>query len=113
MQTVEIWDLEHSTVEMTCTQAVTSPACVVAHLPSRGRKMEVPPRERISVPIYHCRPVATPMTLDDAGSQFVTHDTAFDDIFDPDRVRRQYSPEAGVPLKAETGTPEFICDQSA
>ena len=45
-----------------------------------GLKMEMPPRERISVPVYDCRPVAAEMTLDDAGFQLISHHTDFDNF---------------------------------
>lgn len=113
MQSVKVSDLDHVMVEMTYTKPVTGQARVRAFPPSSGRKMEVPPRERISVPVYDCRPIAEQMTLDEAGFAVLEHHTEFRDFYNPDRVRSEYYPESEALLKSATGAlAVFIFDHN-
>lgn len=113
MQTIDVSALTHVMAQMSYTAPLQGPARVKIFPPSSGRPIESPPRERISVPVYDCRPIAAQLTLDDAGFQLLTHRSAFHDYYDPARVVRDYYPEAAAFLKQATGAQEvFIFDHN-
>ena len=69
MQSVDVSGLAHVMAEMSYTKPVKGPANVLVFPPSSGRKIETPQRERVSVPVYDCRPIMDELTLDEAGFQ--------------------------------------------
>jgi hypothetical protein len=113
MQTVDVSDLAHVEAQMSYTVPLEGQAKVRIFPPSSGRKIEAPPRERVPVPVYDCRPIADQLTLDEAGFQLLSHRSAFRDFYDPERVRSEYYPETATLLKRATGAlAVFIFDHN-
>lgn len=106
-------ELAHVVTGMSYTVSMEGPAKIRVFPPASGRKMESPPSERVSVPVYDCRPIARELTLDDAGFELRAHRTGFRDYYDPDRVRASYYPEVVQLLKDATGAEEvFVFDHN-
>lgn len=113
MHTLDLSGLAHVVTDMVYTAPMEGRANVRIFPPSSGRPIETPPRERISVRVYDCRPIADQLTLDEAGFQLLSHRSAFNDYYDPERVRNEYYAEAAAVLKAATGALEvFIFDHN-
>jgi len=113
MQTVDLSGLAHVVTDMVYTAPMEGQANVRIFPPSSGRPVETPPRERVSVPVYDCRPIADQLTLDEAGFELVSHRSAFHDYYEPERVRAEYYAEAASVLKEATGALEvFIFDHN-
>jgi len=113
METVDVSNLNHITVQMSYTKPMTGQAQVTVWPPSTGRPLETPQRERVAVPVYDCRPIADELTLDVAGFQMVKHRSPFNDYYDPDRVVEAYYPEAVALMKSATGARDvFIFDHN-
>jgi hypothetical protein len=113
LQTIAFADLAHVDVSMTYTKPVSGSAQVRVFPPASGLETETPARERVSVPVYDCRPIASELTLDDAGFELVSHRSPFIDYYNADRVISDYYPEAAALLKAATGALEvFIFDHN-
>ncbi|MEM7541486.1 MAG: CmcJ/NvfI family oxidoreductase [Pseudomonadota bacterium] len=103
MRQVNVETLDHVTAQMAYTQPMDGPAKVRIFPPNSGRPIESPPRERHSVEVYDCRPIAGSLTLDVAGFELLTHATAVKNFYDAEQVRRVYYPEVVELLKAATG----------
>lgn len=113
MLSINVSELDHVMVDMSYTRPVTEPAKVRVYPPSSGRPIETPPRERVRVPVYDCRPIAAQLSLDEAGFQVLDHRSAFHDYYDAERVRAEYYPEAAALLKEVTGAlAVFIFDHN-
>lgn len=113
MQTLDTSNLDHITVDMSYTKPQEGQANLRVFPPSSGRPMEAPPRERVAVPVYDCRPLVDQLTLDEAGFQVVRHRSAFHDFYDADKVVRDYYPESAALMKSATGALEvFIFDHN-
>ena len=113
MQQVDVSGLNHIDVDMAYTRATSEPARVTVWPPSSGRPLETPPRERVRVPVYDCRPIADTLTLDVAGFQMLKAPTAFDDYYVPERVTAEYYPEMRELMKRATGALDvFIFDHN-
>jgi len=113
MQTVDLSGLAHVVTDMVYTAPMEGQANVRIFPPSSGRPVETPPRERVSVQVYDCRPIADQLTLDEAGFELVSHRSAFHDYYEPERVRAEYYAEAASVLKEATGALEvFIFDHN-
>jgi hypothetical protein len=113
MPTVDVSKLDHIMVPMSYTKPMEGQAQVTVWPPSSGRPFESPPRERVPVPVYDCRPIAHELTLDIAGFQLVAHRSAFTDFYVHDRVVAEYYPESVELMKAHTGALDvFIFDHN-
>ncbi len=113
MDNIDVAGLDKVMADMSYTVAQDGPARVRVFPPSSGRKIESPWRERVSVPVYDCRPIMDRLTLDEAGFQVLTQRSACSDFYDPDVVRRTYYPESAALLKDATGALEvFIFDHN-
>lgn len=113
MQAVDVSNLDHILVPMSYTKPMEGQAQVTVWPPSSGRPFESPPRERIPVPVYDCRPIAHELTLDVAGFQLLQHRSAFTDFYNAERVESEYYAESVELMKARTGAIEvFIFDHN-
>lgn len=95
--------LRHVVAAMSYTQPLTGSARIRVFPPASGRKIESPPRERIEVPVYDCRPLANELTLDVAGFELLKDRTEFLDYYNPASVRAAYYPDVVRVLKKATG----------
>jgi hypothetical protein len=71
--------------------------------PASGRTPESPPKEYHDTRIHDCRPIASDLSLDDAGFVLRTRPSAVRDFYDEELVRRDYLPEVERALQDETG----------
>ena len=108
MASIDESKLAHVVVELAYTMPEDGPARVRVFPPASGREIERPPRERIPMPIFDCRPIADQLNLDEAGFELVSHRSAFSDFYDSDRVRAEYYPEVEDLLQAATGALRVI-----
>lgn len=105
--------LAHVTAAMNYTQPMEGRALVRVFPPASGRPIETPPRERVDVPVYDCRPIASELTLDDAGFELRRSAITFRDFYDAERVREAYYPEVVATLKEATGAEAvFVFDHN-
>lgn len=113
MQTVDVSKLDHITVRMSYTVPQDGTAHLTIYPPSSGRETTYPPRQRVSVPIYDCRPIADELTLDEAGFELVVQGSDFTDFYNADAVVANYYPESIELMKRATGaTDVFIFDHN-
>ncbi|MDA0821391.1 MAG: CmcJ/NvfI family oxidoreductase [Proteobacteria bacterium] len=103
MDSINIAALPKIETSMAYTRPLDGPAKIRVFPPSSGRETENPPRERVTVQVYDCRPIADQLTMDDAGFQLVSHRSAFNDFYNADLVERDYYPEAAALLKESLG----------
>lgn len=95
--------LSHVVTNLVYTKRSDVPVHVRVFPPSSGRRMERPAREQRSMPVYDCRPVASQLTLDEAGFAYLHHPSVFDDFYNADAVRKVYYPETAALLKEVAG----------
>ncbi|HCU88470.1 MAG TPA: methyltransferase [Gammaproteobacteria bacterium] len=113
MQSVKVSDLPYVVAEMSYTKPLEGEALVRVFPPSSGRKTENPPRERISVPVYDCRPIVDRLELDEAGFEVLKHPSSFHYFYDPEKVKNTYYPESEQLIKEATGALEvFVFDHN-
>ena len=105
--------LSHVTTDLVYTRRSHASGQIRVFPPSSGRLMERPERERHTMPVFDCRPIAGQLTLDDAGFAFLPHVTTLTDFYDAERVRKDYYPETAALLKQVTGALDvFIFDHN-
>ena len=105
--------LSHVVTNLVYTKRSDVPVHVRVFPPSSGRRMERPAREQRSMPVYDCRPVASQLTLDEAGFAYLHHPSVFDDFYNADAVRKVYYPETAALLKEVAGAQAvFIFDHN-
>ena len=96
-------ELDYVTADLAYTTVSDETAQVRVFPPSSGRGIEWPPRKRMAMPIYNCRPVMNEPSLDEAGFEVRAHRSAFTDFYDPEKVKADYYPEVAAVLKEATG----------
>ncbi len=113
MQAIDISGLDHVETAMCYTAPSNKPAQVRVFPPNSGLPMETPQRELVNVPVYDCRPIASELTLDEAGFQLIEHTTEFDDYYNAERVIADYYPQSAEFIKRATGAEAvFIFDHN-
>ena len=99
--------------EMAYSVATEGPARIRVFPPSSGLKMESPKREKRTVSVFDCRPIAGQLRMDVAGFELHTQPTTFDEFYTAERVRESYYPEVVRMLKRELGALEvFVFDHN-
>ena len=113
MNTQATENLNFVNADLAYTASQDEPGLVRVFPPSSGRELERPWRERVSMPVYDCRPVLEEMTLDVAGFEVLNRPTPFNDWYDADAVKANYYPEVSAILKQATGALEvFVFDHN-
>ncbi len=113
MENIDLGILPYVEARLVYTAAIAEPARVRIFPPNSGRPMEIPPREKVNVRIYDCRPLIETLTLDEAGFEVVEHRTTFGDFYDAERVKTEYYPESAALMKRITGATEvFVFDHN-
>ena len=100
---MNILDLDCVMAELCYTIPQEEPLKVRAFPPSSGLKLESPPRERHRMPVYNCRPVASHLSLDEAGFELRPHRSGCRNFYDVREVRENYYPEVASLLEAALG----------
>jgi hypothetical protein len=71
--------------------------------PSSGQPVESPPKEYHEVRIRDCRPISDDLSLDDSGFIVRRRDSAVEDFYDEELVRKRYLPEVERSVREATG----------
>ena len=110
---IEDSNLNYVITDLAYIKSPKGPVRVRAYPPSSGLRAESPEREKRSMPIFDCRPIASQLTLDEAGFAVQQHKSSVADFYDIDEVRGNYYPETATLLKEATGALEvFVFDHN-
>ncbi len=101
------------TAEMAYSVPADGSARIRVFPPASGRKTETPAREKRTVSVFDCRPIADDLKMDVAGFELHTQPTPFGDYFTPEQVKQHYYPEIVALLKSKLGAEDvFVFDHN-
>lgn len=83
-------------------------ACFRVYPPSSGRPPESPSYRHYETQVQDCRPIARLLDLEMDGFVLRSHQTAFRDFLDPQRVEAEYFPEMAALLRELTGAEAVV-----
>ena len=78
------------------------------HQPGQGPDDRTGTFEQHEIQIHNGRPTADTLDLDREGYLFLRHDTAVEDLYDRETVRRDYYPEMEALIKQVTGCSKVV-----
>ena len=106
--------LNYVEVSMAYSAPVEGDAYIRVYPPASGLKREAPKRERHTVRVFDCRPLADSLNMDVAGFALKRHATKFTDFFNEEAVRKHYYPEVVNALRDMLGAEAvFVFDHNA
>ena len=110
---IDLSSLNHVVTDLYYVKRSEVPVKVRVYPPSSELRKQSPEREKRSMKIFDCRPIADQLTLDEAGFAVRDHKSSLVDFYDDDAVRETYYPETAALLKEATGAQAvFVFDHN-